>query len=312
MGDLIPIESAKDARERVGGAHRLERAAARGELLRLRPGAYVSPASIAARTAAEIHRARIEAARMAAVTEPVFSHESAAALHGIPILGEWPDRVHTTVGPNGHSGSRAVERTKRALDPSETMTATDGVVATTPARTAIDLAATRSLLGGIIAISHVRHLGVDLDVFDELLRRSRSTAGVRRARIAVERSTGETESPLETLIWVRCQDLGFEQPELQRVVEGTDGRAYRVDFAWLDGRILLEADGRAKYGALAAGRTPEEVLWEERLRENALRPACDRLLRTTWMPAWHGDELTRLLEAAGVPRPGRRARSLTR
>ena len=45
-----------------------------------------------------------------------------------------------------------------------------------------------------------------------------------------------------------------------------------TDFAWRRHRLLGEFDGRVKYGRLLRpGQTPEEVLWAEKLREDALR-----------------------------------------
>ncbi len=129
-------------------------------------------------------------------------------------------------------------------------------------------------------------------------------AGVRRARIAVERSVELAESVLEVLVFVRCEDLGFAVPELQRPVVGVDGGSYRVDYAWRDGRILGEADGRSKYfGAdRPSGRAAEEVLWAEKRREDALRAVCDRFIRVSWDDAWAGHPLARRLVAVGVPR----------
>jgi len=311
--EAIPIATARSARETGLGADALARAARRGELARLRRGAYAAADRLTAADAAARHRLLIRAARLAADEEPVFSHESAAALHGIPILGEWPRTVHTTVVP-GHGGSSgAVMRTQRRLAPEDVVVTASGALATSPVRTAIDLAASRSLLGGIVAISHVRATGVPPSAFADALGRAGAMNGIGRARLALARSVAGAESVLEVLVVVRCQDYGFAVPELQREVRGTDGRNYRVDFAWLDGRVFGEADGRRKYQdpELLAGRSAEEVVWAEKRREDAIRFACERFLRLGWEDAWRGVGLARLLDAAGVPRVGRRLAALT-
>jgi len=47
----------------------------------------------------------------------VFSHESAALLLEMPIIGEWPTRPHVTVPRGGGKSSPITRRTERALPP---------------------------------------------------------------------------------------------------------------------------------------------------------------------------------------------------
>lgn len=313
MGELIQIRTAREARVLLGGAHRLERAARRGDLTRLRSGAYADSDNLVGVSEEALHLARVAASRLAAIREPVFSHESAAALLGIPLIGDWPERARTTVPKNGTKSSGSVQRTRRTLGPHEIVTLEDGTRVTSPARTAIDLAAGRSLLAGIVAISYVRHAGVPLGDLERAVDELGSGSGVRRTRAAIRRSADRSESALETLVLVRLQDYGFETPELQRPIRGIDGREYRVDFAWQDDRILLDVDGYSKYEAIAAasGRTAAEVVLEEKRREDALRPMCDRFLRLGCSEAWGGHELLRRLAAVGIPRRARCASVLT-
>jgi len=308
-----PITTVSGARAAGSHSSELARAVRRGQLVRLRRGAYADANSIAKLDGPANQQLLVRAARIAARHEPVFSHESAAALLGIPILGKWPDRVHTTVDLSGGSSSAAVMRTQRSLSPDDVITLPDGSQTTSLARTAVDLAAISSLLSGIVAMSHVRAAGVALAELEHTAERIGPITGIGRVRRAMARSTDGSESVLETLVVTRCQDYGFEPPEQQRRVIGVDGLEYRVDFAWLDGRVLGEADGRAKYRdtAYLNGRMPEQVLWDEKRREDALRPQCDRFFRAIWSDAWSGASLARRLEAVGVPRTGRRLGALT-
>ena len=77
----------------------------------------------------------------------------------------------------------------------------------------------------------------------------------------------------------------------------------RQDFAWEDGRIVLEADGRVKYAdaEMLGGRDAAQVLFDEKVREDALREVVDRIARTTWADAWRGAPLERTLLRLGVP-----------
>jgi very-short-patch-repair endonuclease len=60
-------------------------------------------------------------------------------------------------------------------------------------------------------------------------------------------------------------------------INGADGKHYRVDFAWPEQRVVLEADGRAKYRA--------DELWHEKRREIALKRAGFRVVRVVWPAA---------------------------
>lgn len=310
--DDVPITTTRGVRETTGSTGGLARAVRTGALERLRRGAYAETNDLAGLGDAARHRLLVRAARLAAFgSEPVFSHESAAALHGIPIIGAWPGAVAVTSAHGGRRGP--VERFRRPLAEYEVVVTPDGTRCTSLARTAADLAARRTLLGGIAAMSHARFRGVSTTELEETLAALGLVTGIGRARLALARSTAGSESVLETLVMVRCQDYGFQPPEQQHEHIGSDGRIYRVDFAWDGGRILLEADGRAKYAdpSLRGERTAEEVLWAQKRREDALQAGCERFLRVTWVDAWHGRELARRLDTAGVPRTRRPNSALT-
>lgn len=302
MGEVLDLTLARRLRRDRGSTKALERAAAARELVRIRPGAYVTAEAWAEALESDRHRALVAAARAAASREPVFSHESAAALHDIPVLGRWPRRAVVTVPRGRGVSNRLVERVQRVLSDADVMHLQGGVRTTTPLRTAIDLAARRSTLSGIVAISHVRWAGVCDEELAAALDRAGRMPGIRAARIAAARSTELSESPLEAIVVARCADLGFAPPEQQRRVRGIDGGIYRVDFAWRDGRILAEADGKLKYRSGARSPRPADVLWAEKRREDALRARCDAFFRIDWADAWEGAGLERAMVAAGVPR----------
>ncbi|MBO9578598.1 MAG: hypothetical protein J7480_07510 [Microbacteriaceae bacterium] len=235
----------------------------------------------------------------------VFSHATAAALHGIPVIGGWPERAHATVAPGSDQSNPSMIRTERRLDPMDVCVTASGLRATGLARTALDLAATRGALAGIVAYSHLRrHRSLEIEELRTGIRRAGRMAGIRIVRESLGRSTADSDSPLESLVVARCQEYGFVVPEQQRRVVSISGNVYFVDFAWLDGRILGEADGYGKYGdpALLAGREPADVVYREKLREDEIRLATGAFFRASWEDAWHGEPLRRLLVRVGVPR----------
>jgi len=282
---------------------RLARAARRGSLDRVRHGFYAEPEEWRAASPDARHLARIRAADAAARGRPVFGGESAALLHGIPLLGGPPIRPVVIVPPGGARSTAPVRRMQRALTRGE-ITTVAGVVVTTPARTAVDLAFAGPPLRATIAVSHVRrHCGVSLAALSALAAARGAVPGARRAMAALRASTGLADSPLETLVLSRLRDLGFAEPVQQFPVSTIEGE-FRVDFAWDDGRLVLEADGRMKY-------LDEDALWAEKRREDAIRERCAAFARASWDDAWAGSELARKLERLGVPRV-RRPRPLTR
>jgi len=312
--ELDHLVLARDVAAHGESRWQLDRRVARGELVRVRRGAYVAHDVWQGLAPAARHRMLVHATRWAARDEPVFSHESAAAIHGIPFVGDWPSRAHVTAPIGTASSNAAVIRTRRSLDARAIVADKSGMRTTDPITTALDLASSRSLLSGIVAISHVRQARtLSRAVLEAALDALGLQSGRRRAGIAIARSSDASESPLETLVLARCQDLGFESPVQQFPIVGSDGRTYRVDFAWDDGRIVAESDGQGKYRdpELLAGRSSEEVLWAEKRRENAIRAGCEPLVRLTWRDAWTGEALVAALTHARVPRP-RRPRALTR
>jgi len=302
MNDVIDLALAREMRAARGTARPLERAATRRELVRIAPGAYVPSHEWREAAQAERHRMIARAVSARATISPLFSHESAAAFHGIPIVGDWPDWATVTVRRGGSATSSAVRRIHRTLPAEDVVELHDGVRVTSLERTLVDLGATRGALSAIVAFSHARNAGLRLERIEESIASAGRMPGIRAVRAALRRSTDRSESPLETLVLVRCRDLGFAEPEQQRVIRGVDGIEYRVDFAWRDGAIVLEADGKLKYRAERGRPTPSDVLWAEKRREDAIRGRGPVFVRAGWDDAWAGVGLERLLVAAGVPR----------
>ncbi|WP_447587696.1 hypothetical protein [Microbacterium lacticum] len=78
--------------------------------------------------------------------------------------------------------------------------------------------------------------------------------------------------------------LGIPRPELQYRVDLAGGRYALLDFAWPHLGRWQEFDGESKYADpdLLAGRTPEQVLHEQQVREREVIRA------TGWSVTRHG------------------------
>lgn len=282
----------------------LARGVRRGELHRVRRGVYCRAGTWAGAAPAAQHLLRVRAAALALGT-PTFSHRSAAAAWGLPVLGAWPADVDVLVhGARGGRSSRGVRR--RAAAPGVRVTARAGVVVTDLARTVVDLAATEPFPSGVVATDHaLRELGLPPSEAEDLLSARGAAPGVRRAREVLAFADRRSESPGESLSRVRLRELGAPPPVLQHELLDRDGFIGRVDFWWPGQRVVGEFDGRLKYRAdeVADGRPAEDRVWAEKLREDRMRAHGVRVVRWTWDDALRADPLRARLAAAGlVPR----------
>ena len=77
---------------------------------------------------------------------------------------------------------------------------------------------------------------------------------------------------------------GLPRPELQREIFGPDGRLIaRVDFYWDEHKTVGEFDGKIKYGRLLRPRQRvEDVIFDEKVREDAVRDLGLQVIRWIW------------------------------
>jgi hypothetical protein len=89
-------------------------------------------------------------------------------------------------------------------------------------------------------------------------------------------------------------ELGLPAPDLQVEVCTPSGLFVgRTDVGWRDHRLLGEFDGRIKYGRLRPRQQPGDAVFEEKVREDALRAEDYGVVRWTW---WDLDQPVRWAE----------------
>ena len=95
---------------------------------------------------------------------------------------------------------------------------------------------------------------------------------------------------------------GVSKPELQAAHRDAHGLIGYSDFHWPEYGVVGEFDGWAKYsrGEYLAGRSPEDVLKAEKIREDRLRATGLTLVRWMWPEAKDGAELLLKLHNAGI------------
>jgi hypothetical protein len=123
-----------------------------------------------------------------------------------------------------------------------------GTIATTPERTAVDLARTLPRLDALPVLDAALAAGVcTQETLAAEARRHTRLRGVRQARELVALACEGAESPPESRMRLLCLDAKLPPPSVQLLV--TDGHSRRwIDLAWEDAMVGLEYDGEAHDG----------------------------------------------------------------
>lgn len=273
------------------------RSARQGELVRLAPGSYV-PADEWTRLGPDARYRLVIRAALERVREgEVLSHWSAAALWRLPIIGSWPATVHVTAPIEAARRSTTVlRRHRRHL--ADVPAAFRGTPVTSLAETVIDMArvapfATAVAMGDAALRRHERpgsaphHPGVSTCELERVVAASTVRRGAARARRVLDFVDGRADRPGESLSRVTMHLLGVPTPVLQHRVVGPTGKVYYLDFYWPEQNIGADFDGRIKYTdpAFRGGRTADEVVYDEKLREDEVRLDLDGYGRWDWQVA---------------------------
>lgn len=256
------------------------RSARRGDLIRLRRGAY-APRSDADTGWEELHRARIIATMRMVNPDAVVSHESAAVLHDLPLL-EQPSSVTITRERSGGRKRPQVHLHAAGLDQSE-LVQIDGLAVTTPARTVVDLGRSTSFLRAVVVGDSALRSGMEPLALAGSLDLGCRRPGISKARRVAAFIDGGSESPGESVSRTLFAAQGLPRPVLQFEVYDGSTLAGRSDFCWPEHGTLGEFDGKIKYSRfLREGETVQDVVFREKQREDHLRDLGWQVVRWTW------------------------------
>ena len=208
---------------------------------------------------------------------------TAAALRGWGLLVE-PSRSIEVAVP--HSSRRAAvhevkltERRGLALETVASVKGTEGIAVTTAIQTVIDCGVSLPLVEAVVVCDSALRSG-DVN-FAELQLAAGCLRGVkeaRRCRRVLELADPACGSVLESVLRVRMVLAGLVGFGTQCVITDTrTGRVLRVDFAFEDARLVVEADGSKWH------QDPVR----DRERDNLLAVLGWRVLRFTWAEVVH-------------------------
>lgn len=160
----------------------------------------------------------------------------------------------------------------------------NGIRTTSLARTIVDLGRSLPFEQAVVAGDAALRRGLADEQLRLSLDRSARRPGMANARRVASFIDPLSESPGESMSRVTLHVAGVPAPTLQYEVCDTFGRLVgRADFCWEEHRTLGEFDGRIKYGRLLKpGERLEDVLFREKLREDALRDLGWQVVRWIW------------------------------
>lgn len=251
----------------------------------------------------------------------VVSHESAGVLRSLPLYRHVPDAVHVTMPTGSRMSSRPGLRRHCDLLPDEDIAVVAGIRCTTLDRTVFDLARTLSWEAAVAAAdAALRQVAMRGDRYDEIAAeewrermldrcsRSRGVRGIRQAEGVIRFADGRSESTGESVSRLQLRRLGFRRLRLQVAVAGPNGQEYRVDLGIDDVDAFYEFDGMGKYRdeAMRSGRTVEQVVLDEKRREDWIRGTTQkRFARAEGPHILTPESLGKRLAAFGITPPAR-------
>ena len=281
------VFSTADARILGLGTRQLQGLARDGACTLLTRGwwAVGSPEDAAGR-----HRLTATALRRHFANRAWVSHYSALVLKNLPVDDADLARVHLT---------RLRDRQTRR-QPSFTLHPALAVGLDEQSRLSVAIVQTGAVTNAMTALcaadAALRRGLVSDRSLAEALTSSSSHPRTSATRALLGHADGRHESPGETRTAVLLRHLGLvATPQVQ--ISG-DGSRYRVDFLLDSAPVVIEFDGRVKYGS-------GDDVFAEKVREDRLRSWGQEVVRLTWADLSRPDRVATLV-AAAVARSRRR------
>lgn len=300
--ELIVVRNSHSGAERRA----ISRDVARGLLLRLQPRAYVDRVAFEAMTPEDQHIVRMRALAAVSPSAMVFSHVSAAVLHGLPVMRTRLHTLHVTTEDEDQR-HRVGQTMHRFLISAEEVVRFGDLFATGVGRTVVDLAGGLPFEEGVMAASGALSDGVPRVLLEEAVEAAGPRRASRRTSDVVGFAHPGAESAGESRTLVTFFRLGVEVPILQHRLVLSDGSSAFLDGLFPSVRVGTEFDGEQKFldprmAPQGAGRAVVAEKW----REDEIRAQLDGLARFGWIQAGSLALMRALLARVGVVPPRHR------
>lgn len=264
-GPVVTMDQADRAGVARGAVRRVEH---RGQLLRLAKSAFTDTRVYEEADSWERFRLQSLAVGLSACRDTFLAGEAALTVHGLPTLGEPPERPRAVRPGDAHRGPNlsAHARVRTGWLPSAHQTIRHRVRVVSAEYLAVDIARHNGPLHGLMVADRVLHDGGLRESMSRLVGEMRNYPGIETAAWALTHADGRSESPVETIGRYAFLEAGLTPPLSNVWI--TDGRSVRrVDHLLADDGIVLECDGDVKY----SGPDAAAVIDDEKSRERWLR-----------------------------------------
>lgn len=281
-----------------------QRAVRDGRLIRVGHGSFVRREDWERASTWEQHIARAVAVH-AVAPRVVVSHASASIVHRLPWIQPAPDRV-TVLDPLRSTSQRTRFADKAAgAGRLQRSVLVAGIPVTTLVDTVVDVALRYDRARALSVADAVLRRGVEPGVIHDELAARPSARAARRSRQVLELASASSESAGESVTHLVMRDVGCPAPVQQHDFRDASGAIGRVDFWFPDHGVIVEFDGLVKYRdpGLRNGRSAEDVLIDEKIREDRLRALHEvrRVVRPVWRDIVPGGRLPAMLADSGLP-----------
>jgi very-short-patch-repair endonuclease len=209
----------------------------------------------------------------------VVSHQSAARNHGFEAIPDSPPSITVSHRSSYSFPDVVVHQATDLLE--EHVQEIDGMRVTTPARTLVDLAKVFGPKRLERVVEHALVTGkVDVEEFVDLVTAlsRKGKRGMKKLHTIIsERLIGTvvSDTELERVLYQLIDDAALPRPSRQFDAPWLKPMNGRVDFAYLEEKIVIEADSRRWHLVFDAFEV-------DKIRDNAAQIAGWIVLRITW------------------------------
>jgi very-short-patch-repair endonuclease len=209
----------------------------------------------------------------------VVSHESAARIHGFEGIPKSPPSITVSHRSSHHFPDIVVHQSTDLLEGH--VVEINGTRVTTPVRTLVDLAKVFGPKRLERVIEHALASGkVDIEEFIDLVTvlSRKGKRGMKKLHTIIHTrllGTAVSDTALERALFKLIRDAGLPLPTRQFHAPWLKRLNGRVDFAYVDSRIVIEADSRRWHLSFDAFET-------DKIRDNAAQIAGWIVIRITW------------------------------
>lgn len=270
-----------------------------GEWVRLRRGIHIERSLVPDDPIAK-HSLLLRAALLTLSGVAAASHVTSALLHGTALLDPDLSVVHVTQDGSGCARTARGVRYHQASLPTGHLTKVDDILATSAARTVVDLARQLPFDASLVAAESALNKGfTTLAELDEIVAYCVDWPGARKAARVVRFASPYSETPGESVCRIAFDALGVPQPHQQVYIFDKFGLIARCDYLWEEQHTVGEFDGKVKY---VGAKARDDTLLLEKKREDRLRAAGLEVCRFEWAEARNRSESVRYKAFAAFER----------